>query len=192
MASVVDICNSALNLLGASTISALTDDTKNARLCNQRYEPIRNRIFRSHSWNCLVKRVELAKDSTSPIVEYANEFTLPSDCLRVLKIHNGATDSIRSDMEYKIEGRKVRTNEGTIFLVYIALNTDPNIYDTNLQEAISHQLAADICYAVTNNATLAKNYEATAEERLREARFIDATENSLGTVESSEFTDARL
>ena len=28
MASVVDICNSALNLLGASTISALTDDTK--------------------------------------------------------------------------------------------------------------------------------------------------------------------
>ena len=177
MASVVDICNSALNLLGASTISALTDDTKNARLCNQRYEPIRNRIFRSHSWNCLVKRVELAKDSTSPIVEYANEFTLPSDCLRVLKIHNGATDSIRTDMEYKIEGRKVRTNEGTIFLVYIALNTDPNIYDTNLQEAISHQLAADICYAVTNNATLANNYMQRADDRLREARFIDATEN---------------
>ena len=157
MASVVDICNSALNLLGASTISALTDDTKNARLCNQRYEPIRNRIFRSHSWNCLVKRVQLAKDSASPVVEFANQFTLPSDCLRVLKIHNGATDSVKTDMEYKIEGRKVRTNEGTIFLVYIALNTDPNIYDTNLQEAIAHQLAADICYAVTNNATLAKD-----------------------------------
>ena len=43
-------------------------------------------------------------------------------------------------MEYKIEGRKVKTNEGTIYLVYVALNTDPNIYDTNLQEAISHQL----------------------------------------------------
>ena len=53
-------------------------------------------------------------------------------------------------------------------------------------------LAADLAYAITNNATLAKNYEATADERLREARFIDATENSLGTVESSEFTDARL
>ena len=192
MASVVDICNSALNLLGASTISALTDDTKNARLCNQRYEPIRNRIFRSHSWNCLVKRVELAKDSTSPIVEYANEFTLPSDCLRVLKIHNGATDSIRTDMEYKIEGRKVRTNEGTIFLVYIALNTDPNIYDTNLQEAISHQLAADICYAVTNNATLANNYMQRADDRLREARFIDATENLVSVIEANEFTDSRL
>ena len=192
MASVVDICNSALNLLGASTISALTDDTKNARLCNQRYEPIRNRIFRSHSWNCLVKRVQLAKDSASPVVEFANQFTLPSDCLRVLKIHNGATDSVKTDMEYKIEGRKVRTNEGTIFLVYIALNTDPNIYDTNLQEAIAHQLAADICYAVTNNATLANTYMQRADERLREARFIDATENSVETIEANEFTDSRL
>ena len=87
MASVVDICNSALNLLGASNITALTDDSKNARLCNQRYEPIRNRIFRSHAWNCLTKRVQLAEDSDAPVVEYANQFTLPSDCLRVLKIH---------------------------------------------------------------------------------------------------------
>ena len=70
--------------------------------------------------------------------------------------------------------------------------TDPNEYDSYLQESISHQLAADIAYAVTNNATLANNYMARADERLREARFIDATENSLGTIESSEFTDARL
>ena len=71
-------------------------------------------------------------------------------------------------------------------------NHDPNNYDTYLQESISHQLAADIAYAITNNATLANNYQNLADERLREARFIDATENSLGTIESNEFTDARL
>ena len=192
MASVVDICNSALNLLGASTISALTDDTKNARLCNQRYEPVRNRIFRSHPWNCLIKRVELAKDSTAPVIEFANQYTLPTDCLRVLKIHNGTTDSVASALEYKIEGRKIKTNEGTVYLVYVALDTDPNNYDVYVQESISHQLAADIAYAVTNNATLANNYMARADERLREARFIDATENSIDTLEANEFTDARL
>ena len=192
MASVVDICNSALNLLGASTISALTDDSKNARLCNQRYEPVRNRIFRSHSWNCLTKRVQLAQDSTAPVVEYSYAYTLPSDCLRVLKIHTGATDSIASDIEYQVEGRKIKTNEGTVYLVYIALVSDPNEFDVYLQEALAASLAADIAYAVTNNATLAKNYQEVADERLREARFIDATENSLGTIESNEFTDARL
>jgi len=192
MASVVDMCNSALNLLGASTISALTDDSKNARLCNQRYDSVRNRVFRSHAWNCLHKRVQLAQNSTAPVIEYTYAYALPSDCLRVLKVHNGTTDSIASAIDYKLEGRNIVTDEGTIYLIYIALDTDPNNYDTYLQESISHQLAADLAYAVTNNATLAEKYMTRADERLREARFIDATENSLGTIESSEFTDARL
>jgi hypothetical protein len=192
MASAVDIANSALNLLGASTISAFTDDSKNARLINQRYEPVRNRVFRSHAWNCLHKRVQLAQNSTAPVVEYSHAYALPSDCLRVLKIHNGTTDSIASNIDYKLEGRNIVTDEGTVFIIYIALDTDPNNYDTYLQESISHQLAADLAYAVTNNATLADKYMVRADERLREARFIDATENSLGTIESSEFTDARL
>jgi len=192
MASTVDMCNSALNLLGASTISSLTEDTKNARLCNQRFEPIRDRVFRSHNWNCLIKRVQLAQDSTGPVVEYTYGYTLPTDCLRVLKIHNGSTDSIKSALDYKIEGRKVVTDETTIYLVYVALVTDPNEFDSYLREAISHQLAADICYAITNNSTLANNYMGRADERLREARFIDATENSLDTIEANEFTDARL
>ena len=192
MASAVDIANSALNLLGASTISAFTDDSKNARLVNQRYEPIRDRVFRSHAWNCLHKRVQLAQNTTAPVVEYSYAYALPADCLRVLKIHNGTTDSIKSEMDYKLEGRNIVTNEGTVYLIYIAKITDPNEYDTYLQESISHQLAADIAYAITNNATLANNYMARADERLREARFVDATENSLGTIESNEFTDARL
>ena len=192
MASVVNICNSALNLIGASTISALTEDTKNARLCNQRYEPVRNRVFRGHNWNCLIKRVQLAANSTDPVMEYAKSYALPSDCLRVLKIHNGTTDSIASDLDYKIEGKNIVTDETTVYLVYIALDTDPNNYDVYLREAISHQLAADLAYAITNNATLANNYMTRADERLREARFIDATENSLDTVEANEFTDARL
>ena len=192
MASVVNMCNSALNLLGASTISSLTEDTKNARLCNQRYEPIRNRVFRLHNWNCLIKRVQLAQDSTGPVVEYTYGYTLPTDCLRVMKIHNGSTDSIASDLDYKVEGRKIVTDITTIYLVYIALITDPNEYDSYLREAVSHQLAADICYAITNNSALANNYMIRADERLREARFIDATENALDTVEANEFTDARL
>ena len=192
MASVVNMCNSSLNLLGASTITALTDDTKNARLCNQRYEPVRNRVFRSHAWNCLHKRVQLAQNSTAPVIEYDHAYALPSDCLRVLKIHNGTTDSIADALDYKLEGRNIITDEDTVYAIYIALDTDPNNYDTYLRESISHQLAADLCYAITNNATLANQYMTRADERLREARFIDATENSLGTVEANEFTDARL
>jgi hypothetical protein len=155
-------------------------------LCNQRYVNIRNRVFRSHNWNCLIKRVQLAADSTGPVVEYTYGYTLPSDCLRVMAINTGSTDSIKSALDYKVEGRKIVTDETTVYLLYVAIDTDPTNYDAYLYEAIAHQLAADICYAVTNNSTLANNYMNRADERLREARFIDATENALDTVEANE------
>jgi hypothetical protein len=63
MASIVDICNGSLNQLGATTILSLTEDSKNARLCNSRYTQVRDAVFRSHPWNCLQKRVELAADT---------------------------------------------------------------------------------------------------------------------------------
>jgi hypothetical protein len=186
------MCNSSLNLLGASNISALTENSKNARLCNQRFSSIRDRVFRSHNWNCLLTRKELAADSVTPIVEYAYAYTIPANCLRVIAINNGSTDSIKSNLEYKVEGRKILTGESTVFLLYIKIDEDPNTYDTYLREAITHELAADLCYAITNNSTLATKYLQKSKEILREARFIDATENSLAIIESSSLTDARL
>ena len=123
MSSVVDICNSALNMLGANNIISLTEDSKNARLMNQRYESVRDSIFRSHAWNSLIKRVELAADTTAPTHEYAKQYTLPADCIRVLKVgghHNGSSSDLDAGQKFKIEGRKLLTDETKIFLIYIS------------------------------------------------------------------------
>ena len=64
MASEVDICNSALNMIGASNIISLNEDSKAGRICNQRYALVRDSVFRSHPWNCLMTRVTLSPDST--------------------------------------------------------------------------------------------------------------------------------
>ena len=103
MASVIQICNSALNQLGAGSITALTENSKNARLCNERYETVRDAVYRSHPWNCLIKRVQLAQDSDTPAWGFSFQYTLPSDCLRVLQIKD-------YDADYKIEGRKLLIN----------------------------------------------------------------------------------
>ena len=169
MALVVDICNGALNQLGASTILSLTEDSKNARLCNARYTQIRDSLFRSHPWNCLIKRVELARDTATPSWGFSYQFTLPADCLRVLTILN-------YDYDYKIEGRKVLANHGTVKIQYISRIEDPNQYDELLRETISAALAADIAYAVTSSNPTATNMYNLFQSKLKEARFTDATE----------------
>jgi len=194
MSSVVEICNSALNVLGANNITSLTEDSKNARLCNQRYEPIRDAVFREHTWNCLVKRVELAQDVASPAFEYTYQYTLPSDCIRVLSIggnHNGTSSNLDGGQKFKVEGRKIVTDEQTVFLIYSAKITDPNEYDTLLIESIVARLAAELCYAITSSTTLANSLKQEYLEKLRLARHADATEGTADVLDSSTYINAR-
>ncbi|QOI68906.1 putative tail tubular protein A [Pelagibacter phage Lederberg EXVC029P] len=169
MASVVDICNGALNQLGATTILTLTEDSKNARLCNARYTQVRDSVFRSHPWNCLQKRLQLAADSDAPAWGFTKQYTLPADCLRVLTI-------LDYDADYKIEGRKILTDNSTMKILYISRVTDPNEYDELLRETLSAALAADIAYAITSSNPTATNMYNLFQSKLKEARFVDSTE----------------
>mgnify|MGYP003131146035 FL=1 len=169
MASVVQICNSALNQLGASSITALTENSKNARICNERYETVRDAVYRSHPWNCLVKRVQLAQDSDTPAWGFSYQYTLPSDCLRVLQIKDYNSD-------YKIEGRKLLIEESEVYLIYLAMESDVNQLDVLLRETISACLAQDIAYAITSNLQVAKLMAEKYQAKLSEARHTDASE----------------
>ena len=193
MASVVQICNSALNQLGASSITALTENSKNARLCNERYETIRDAVFRSHPWNCLIKRVQLAKDTDTPAWGFTSQYTLPADCLRVLQIRDYASD-------YKIEGRKLLINEDEVFLIYSAQITDVNELDVLLRETISAGIASDISYAITFNLQVTKLMTEKYGLKLSEARHTDASEGyntdpTLGNTDqviTEDFLNSRL
>ena len=192
MASVVDICNGALNQLGATTILSLTEDSKNARLCNSRYTQIRDALFRTHPWNCLQKRVQIAADTTAPTWGFTYAYTLPADCLRLLKI-------LDYDSNYKVEGRKILSNTSSMKILYVARITDPNEYDELLRETLSASLGADIAFGVTSNNQTATNMYNLFKEKLRDARFVDSTEgqnidSDLGmadVIDASTFINSR-
>ena len=192
MASVVDICNGALNQLGATTILSLTEDSKNARLCNSRYTQVRDALFRTHPWNCLQKRIQIAADTTAPAWGFSYAYTLPADCLRLLKI-------LDYDSNYKVEGRKILSNTSSMKILYVGRVTDPNEYDELLRETLSSSLGADIAFGVTSNNQTATNMYNLFKEKLRDARFVDSTEgqnidSDLGmadVIDASTFINSR-
>ena len=79
MASEVDIINSAMNMIGASNIISRGEDSKAARVTNQRFDYVRDAVQRSHPWNCTVTRRSLAPDSETPAFDWSYQFTLPTD-----------------------------------------------------------------------------------------------------------------
>ena len=80
----VSICNEALNLCGASSITSLDDGTDNARRCATIYDQTRKSLIRMHPWSCCKKRVVLSPTTTHPTFGFQNAFPLPSDFIRLL------------------------------------------------------------------------------------------------------------
>jgi len=191
MATEVSICSNALRRLGDSPITSLTEDSERGRLCNAFYEPSRDAILRSHTWNFAINRANLAKLSTSPAFEYANQFALPTDpfCLRVLKMEF-------EDYEFKIEnlagqGRVLLTDEGEAKIIYIARVTDPSLFDSMFVDVLTAKLAVDLAYPITNSTTLQAQMQKLFERKLSEARSLDSTEGSTDSLISTVFTDFR-
>jgi hypothetical protein len=160
-------------MIGASNIISLTEDSRAARVCNQRFEFVRDAVMRAHPWNCLIVRTSLAADSDTPAFEFDHQHTLPTDpyCLRVLRPQD-------PDTVFRVEGRKIISSTTPFKMIYVARITDPNEYDQLLIESIAARLAADVSYALVNSASLSQMLMAMYESKLSEARFVDATEGT--------------
>jgi len=201
MPSTVDIANYALNNLGASNISSLDENSKAARIVNQRYDAVRDAVFRAHPWNCLIERAQLAQDTDAPAFGYAYQYALPTNpyCLRVLEFSNGTLsypqDNITNNSGgpvFVIEGRKLLTDEAVARIKYIGRVTDPQQYDASLVEALAARLAAEVCYAITGSTSMVQIQTSLYEAKINEARFNDATEGATQRLEASDFIESRF
>ena len=201
MPSVVEISNNALNAIGATNITSMDENSKAARVINQVYANVRNEVFRAHPWNCLIKRASLAQDATGPAYGYSYSYTLPADpyFLRVLEYSNGSFtypfDNLTNNAGgsvFVIEGRKLLTDETVAKIKYVSRSEDPNEYDAGLVGTLSARLAYTIAYALTGSTTVVQLQKALYDERLREARFIDATEGAPQRIEASDLIESRL
>lgn len=198
MPSVVDICNEAMDLLGAATITSLTENSKEARLCNRRFETVRDSVLRSHPWNVAVTRASLAQDSVGPAFGFIYQYTLPTNpyCLRLLSFWNSNVNNevaaYDSQVMYKVEGRKILSNEDTCNIVYVGRIEDTESYDSMLSSTIASALAAETAYAVTGSSNIAQLMEQRYQNKLREARSADATEGMPDRIMADDFINVRF
>ncbi len=173
--SDVEICNRALDLLGAPTITALDDNNVSARLCLRNYGPARDAVLRLYPWNEAMARAALAADTTAPAWGFTLAYTLPTDCLRLVTIE----EELRSPGAWRVEGAKVLTDvTAPLRIRYIRRLTDPGLIGPLLADAIAARLAAAIAFGLTNNAGQAESMRALMEATIRDARRIDALEQS--------------
>lgn len=187
MATAVEICNGAFDLLGSRTIAALTDDSKEGRLATRLYANTRDEVLRAHPWNFALTRAALTADGTPPAWGFVYRYALPADCLRLLNL-DGANFEV-----WRVEGRWLLTDVGSpVNVLYVASVADTSVYDPMFVSALEAALAAKMAYPLAGSRELMLQMTQLFQARLALARSMDAIENGLDIVESPVLLDARL
>ncbi len=185
--SEIDVCNQALIICGSAPITDITENTKEARLCNAMYALVRDQFVSAHPWNFAVKRKELNPDASLPtgVWEWTYAYTIPSDVHRLLDIEG-------SEYSWRKEGNKLYANHTPIGIRYIEKVENIALFPAYALEALAYQLAKTIVYSLTQSAAAKTTMDAEAKEVLRSARSFDAQEGSVRQVEATEWIQVRL
>ena len=184
--TAVDCCNSALQRVGASTILSLSDNSPEARACSVAYDSNRRDELRKHPWNFAVKRAVLAPDATAPAFDYKYAFTLPTDCVRLLRPPT-------PDLDWQIEGGKILTNDGsTLYVRYLSDITDPTLWDPSFYNVVAGALAIDICERLTQSNTKKQMLISQYNDDVRMARRMNAFESGPKDAADDDWWIARL
>ena len=81
--SKFDICNQALVLVGANTISSFSQNTTESIVANQLYETTLEDMLTKCRWRFASKQAQLSKNSTNPDARYESSYALPTDAVIV-------------------------------------------------------------------------------------------------------------
>lgn len=186
MAAVTEtsICNLALIEIGADRISNLTQDKKEAKLCNRFYERDRDYLLRRHEWNFATERVELAQLDDAPIADYSYQYQLPTDpkCLRILEV----TESLS---KWVVEGDYLLINDSAVEIRYIKRVIDPAKFDSAFVELLAARIAMHLAIPITHSIPLYREKKADYRSIMIEVRGADYMEEEKESDEPDSWID---
>lgn len=170
--SAVQICSNALLLLGDRPISSFDEDSDRALIAANLWDNARQAILRSHPWNCAIKRVALAPETDAPAYDWAYQFALPGDCLRVLFVGQAEAPD-----DYKLESRRILADVNPLYLEYLFDNKDVASWDAMLVETMQRYMAFLMAYPITKSNTTRESCFEEYKLLAKQCRAVDGQEN---------------
>lgn len=152
--SKTELINKALTLVGASPITNIDDDTKNARVVNRVYEISLRSILSETKWNFATKRKTMSLVSGELEWYYSGEtfiYQKPNDYIRIF----GVSDD---DATWREEGDYIITDSKGLGIIYVRYLDDPAKFTASFIEAFGDKLCSDICFMILNSITKAESF----------------------------------
>lgn len=156
MSTDVDICNLALARLGdPATISSIDPPEGSAQAdhCARFYPMARDAVLTAHPWRFAITRKTLAKINEAPVGTDANYFSLPSDCLRLVSVHDAGEVTpwdenfldlppLTYTVEMRASAKVLLCHASDVFVRYVSVRTPESVFPPDVVDAIGWLLAS--------------------------------------------------
>ena len=208
MASKIQICNEALQNIGASYITSIEENTTNAIGCNLRYDSARRALLEMHPWNFAIRRVALNANVDAPAFNYGYAFNLPSDFLYLYMTetqerYQSPAIATYSEMttvsnlpyyasvdKYRIEGRTLISESSSVGIIYIADIEDSALFSATFTQLLARYLGALIAYKVVGSKSERDSQMEIFMKELAEYQAIDSQQGVMDVLQVSEYLSA--
>jgi len=186
--SKFDICNKALVLVGANTISSFTQNTTESNVANQLYESTLENLLTRCRWRFASKQAQLSKNSTNPDARYDSSYALPSDA------HIIHTVTVGDDIiKYDRYGQNLFTNTTSSDTVIADYTFQPSesIFPPYFKQTLVFELASLFAGAIARNDQLSELYHKRSIAQLAIAKATDGQAQTTRRLNVDRFRNVR-
>lgn len=177
----VQICNTALLMIGADEIDGFDDETNEAKLCSVLYERTARAMLELYPWRFSMKQTTLNKiTGQSPLTGFAFIYQLPSDRLR-------AVFKPYTTLEYRILGDKLFASSETFVMEY-QYRAPEDIWSESFTRAVEFDLARAFAVALLEDDSRADRYEKLLRQQLQRAKSVDGQQQMGDDPDPSQFS----
>ena len=208
--STVSICNQALGWLGADSILSINDASKEAQLCKENFDALRDAVLEEREWTFAVRRLYLTPLVATPVYGYANNFLLPAEVLRVLNIPGAASnvvggldalnggrgaDAGQGLADWRVEsidaGNVIVANTAAIHCRVIWQVVNEKLWSPLFIQALAARLAADLAMPLVNSRALQQDMWKLYDMKLATAATMDGMQGKGEVKRASNLTNVR-
>lgn len=184
MASSIDICSNALQLIGDEPISSFDDPGAGARVAKAIYPDTKQKLLSEHPWSFAFKQQRLNRLSQVPDTKtgFKHAFQLPTDLIRIWNIQDHS--------DYILVGALLYSNSTSLLCTYI-YDVEETALPPHFIKALEYTLASDFAIAITENQSMSGLYAQKAMMTSGQAKSIDSQGRPQIAIQDSPLIIAR-
>jgi len=193
MPTQVSICNQAINLVGGNRIVNIGDTSKEAVICKDMYDDLRDLVLEDADWVFATQRYLLTPEAASPTWGYMYQFTIPPEVVRVIN----ASDNIDrlngdSDLDWRREGNLILCDVGTnLYMKGVKKITDESRFSAGFTQTFAYKIASNLAIPIAGSRTLHDDMIREYEKHLNSATANDGRQGRSDRINSNRYRKVR-